>query len=603
MDRFEEAKLKIKDAVDLPEMIQGFVALTRRGRYFVGLCPFHAEKTPSFTVYPETQHFKCYGCGKAGDAFSFLMEREGLSFREAMEQLADEHQIDLEGVFGSGKGRPRAPKIDFHGALSQVRDFFSAYLKGPDGRVGREYLADRDLLEAIDDFHIGLHPAMPGALRRFADQRKLPIDVLVQAGVLGRDGRREPLLGRVIFPIVDERDRVVGFGGRILPGEVDDRRPKYINSPESPWFNKRRVLYGLRQAKTAGTRKIVVVEGYTDVIACHLVGLTGTVATLGTALTLDHAKMLSRYATDGVVLLFDGDRAGRQAAERAFRELVHTDLSVRVALLPEGRDPADLCVDGDGAETGLQRVIDTAPDALTMWFRLLRQRLDLTVDADVQRAAAECGQILGEVTNPARREALQRNMSRHLGISEGALQPGKPRRRREDPDEAPMDRPASAPVRRRPPTKFEEADCDLVACALIEPGILERPEFLELRGVGFVTPRMNDVFDWIAASREAGADSVDAMAKFVMARAGEDDAMRRFLAECIDRSRRVRDVDGTFLTLRQGRQFHYAREQAQQVRMRLNQALADGDRELADQLTEHYMTLLRKSRDPDPEPN
>lgn len=587
MDPFEEAKLKIKEATDIVELVRGYVPLSRKGRYHVGLCPFHNEKTPSFTVHQQPDFFKCFGCGIGGDEFTFLMEREGLSFREAMESLAEAASIPLDGVFGRGGSR-REPRVDVAGTLGKVREFFASYLKGPEGRVGREYLAERDLLEAIDTFDLGLAPAVPGQLRAFGQRHDLPTDVLVQAGVLGRDGRREPLLGRVVFPIQDERGRVVGFGGRVLPDGSDDRRPKYVNSPESPFFNKRRLLYGLRQVKLAGTRRIIVVEGYTDAIACHLAGFTGTVATLGTALTLDHAKMLERYATEGVVLLFDGDRAGRQAAERAFRELVHTPLDVKISLLPEGRDPADLCDRGE-----LEACIDEAKDALTVWFRLLRQRLDLTNDAQVQRAAGECERILGEVENPARAQALQRRMEAQLGLGDGALRPGQPRRRRQ-PDDGPA---PAQPVPPPAPSKLGESDIDLVACLLADSTLASDADAIEeILGAGCSVNRVRDIVGWVREGREAGRTERAALSDYVLARAGDDDALKRFLLESVDRSTRFRDPRGIFLKLRQGRQVFFAREQARQVRVQLQQALAEGNQELADQLTEHYMACLRQAK-------
>lgn len=708
MDRFEEAKNKIKEATDLVELVQGYAPLTRAGRYFKGLCPFHDEKTPSFTVHPDTQHFKCFGCGVAGDVFTFLMDRDGVTFREAMEQLAESAGVSLEGVFGQGK-RPRGPKVDVHGALDQVREFFGAHLRSADGRAGREYLADRDLLAAIDDFDLGLHPTAQGALRAFAEQRKLPTDVLVQAGVLGRDGRREPLLGRLVFPIMDERGRIVGFGGRVLPGMPADR-PKYVNSPESPFFNKRRLLYGLRQVKDAGTRRVVVVEGYTDVIACHLAGLTGAVATLGTALTLEHAKLLERYALEGVVLVFDGDRAGRQAADRAFRELVHTRLNVKMVLLPEGSDPADLCKrENDQVPSRLETLLEGADDAVTTWFRLLRQRFDLTNDADAERAAAECTAILAEIESDARREALAQNMARYLGLQDSkTLRPARLRPRRgagrssgggasgasgsgrrgtgggqsgrvdyvssvasgggggpggdfpevpffDDPSMQPpleaMDfealeagatgpavpasseegagpvgsgqggsrvggsgvggpgrggggrsaggRPAGPRPGQRPPPKLIEADLDLVACLAASPALLDEDAFEEVVEDGtFVVPRVDEVLRWIDAARLNGAESLDAIAPLLFTRAGEDRSMARFLAEAVDRAKRIRDPQSMFLKLRQDRKAQFVKEEVRRTRVRLQAALADGDQALYDELTAHYLKLLQSIGSP-----
>ncbi len=433
MDRFEEAKLRVKDGTDLVTLIEGYVPLRPRGRSLVGLCPFHPEKTPSFTVYPDTQHFKCYGCSKAGDAFTFLMEREGLSFVEAFEWLAEKANVSLEGVFSgkrSGVGGNEAR--DAAKVLALVRDWFRQMLETSQGSGARAYLAGRGLEESAGTFKLGFSPPS-GALRAFAKSHDLPRKVLEQAGVVRSSGA-EPFASRLMFPIEDERGRVVGFGGRVLDGVTPPRPdgsapPKYLNSPESPYFNKRRVLYGLRHVKEAGTRRLVVVEGYTDVMACHQAGFTGAVATLGTALTADHAKLLERYASDGLVLLFDGDTAGRRAAERAFAELLESRIEVRMALADEGLDPADMVIARPGSDANVaaagrvefQTLLDEARDALAVWFKLLRARLDFSQPVHFQKAAAECSRLLRVVEDPVRQTALLQAMARHLGIAPSVL--------------------------------------------------------------------------------------------------------------------------------------------------------------------------------------
>jgi DNA primase len=425
MDRFEEAKAKIKDAVDLVSLVERYLPLKRAGRNMVGLCPFHAEKTPSFTVAPATQHYKCFGCGKAGDVFSFLMEREGLDFRTAFEQLAERAGVSIDGVFKGGGQDQRGARTATAQTLATVNAFFQASLQSGAGEAARAYLDRRGLLVAAESFGLGFHP-LGGELLRFAQARKLPVDVLQASGLIGRDGQREMFAGRVMFPIVDEGGRIVGFGGRVLAA---GQEPKYLNSPESPFFNKRRLLFGLRQVKQLAVRKLVVVEGYTDVIACHLAGVTGAVATLGTSLTQDHARLLLRYAHDGVVLLFDGDRAGRQAAERALRELCNVELPVRIAFLDEGIDPADLLqVAPGGSEEAtangrarMAEILAQAEDPIVAWFKLLRQRYDFQDAVASTQAATECAQLLAVVESPVRREAMLRRMAPWFGGDEGAL--------------------------------------------------------------------------------------------------------------------------------------------------------------------------------------
>ena len=601
MDRFEEAKQRIKDGVDLVDLVQADVPLQRRGRLQVGLCPFHAEKSPSFTVYADTQHYKCYGCGVSGDVFTFLMEREGLSFREAMEILAERVGVSLEGVFGKG-GRRDARREAAHESLARVRDWFETVLYEDEGAPAREYLERRGLLELAEEFGLGAHPSAPGRLVELARRHDLPKDVLGQAGLLTRDGR-EPMRGRVMFPITDERGRVVGFGGRVLPDPNippdQDERPKYRNSPESPFFNKRRLLYGLRQVKRAGDRRVIVVEGYTDVIALHRAGFTGAVATLGTALTRDHSRLLERYATDGVVLLFDGDRAGRRAADRAFRELVHTALPVRIALLPEGVDPADLVAvepsrsadERDAGRRDLELLLERADDALTTWFRLWRSAVDLTADANVQRVATECGRILAEVENRARRESLRRAMATHLGLSEAAIPiPDRAPRRRDD-DGEPV---PAAPPRPRPVAsdKGAEADLDLLACVLRDSALVGAVDELP----GEFPAWLGKFLGWVRAAVDGGqATSYEALVKVLFGRVGEEPELRRYLDETVERARRVRDPRVTFEQLRHGREVFFAKQEAARLKRQVQQALADGDAAAADALTRQLTELLRRS--------
>ncbi|MFK7742579.1 MAG: DNA primase [Planctomycetota bacterium] len=453
MDRFEDAKLRILEGTDLVALVESYMPLKQRGRNFVALCPFHAESSPSFTVDREKQFFRCYGCGKYGDAFTWLMERDGLTFREAMEQLADQVGVSLEGAFKSGRSDSAAKTQKArtaYEALAQVADWLHRQLLAPEGELARNYLDQRGLSEAMAPWLLGYHPAAgedrrAGALTAFAREQQLPFEVLEQAGLI-KNGR-EMFAGRLIFPIVDERGRTVAFGGRIVPGAPgseqrpgsDYKPPKYLNSPESPFFHKRRVLYGLRAAKQAAERRLVVMEGYTDVIACHLAGFTGAVASLGTAFTSEHARTVERYADQGLVLMFDGDRAGKQAAERAQRELVNSRLDVRIAMVgstsstasnePAPKDPADIVLPrpGEDEELVIERrarfadLLDGAQDSLTIWFRLLRQRLDLTQAVHVETAARECAALLELVEVQVRRDALVNEMARHLDVPAQSL--------------------------------------------------------------------------------------------------------------------------------------------------------------------------------------
>lgn len=629
MDRFEDAKLRVKEATDLVALIESYLPLKPRGRYLIALCPFHPEKTPSFTVYPDSQHFHCYGCGKAGDVFTFLMEREGLSFREAMETLADRAKISLDGVFGRGdQTAPRGP--DPTQVLGEVRSFFQAALFANGGAVARSYLEGRGLGAAIEPWALGFHPSRPGALQRFAQERRLPRDILEAAGLLR--GNREPFAGRVLFPIEDERGRTVGFGGRLVPGldvarsdSADYAPPKYLNSPESPFFNKRRVLFGLHRAKQAGSRRIVVMEGYTDVIASHLAGFTGAVATLGTAFTRDHARTVERYATEGLVLLFDGDRAGFQAAERAMRELVNSRLPVRIALMADAKDPGDFLVARAGEDPDLVTerrarfadLLDGAEAALPMWFRLLRRRLDLSQAVHVEAAARECGTLLALVDNDLRRAALLDEMARHLAMPVAALERMLPKvaARREDPATAAGKASAAAPTtgagtattgtasagtaRSGPPVPpararlgpVQQAELDLLACVLRQPALAA-----QVGDESFVHAAAGALMALARQAIAAGRSQTDELLRFVFALVQEQPELQRTLAEAADRSNAIPDPAAFFAGLQQGRRRLSTQQHVRNLRQRLQAATDAGDAAAVAELTRALVDALRQDR-------
>lgn len=633
MDRFEDAKLRVKDATDLVALIESYVPLKPRGRQFVALCPFHAEKSPSFYVTPDKQFYHCFGCGKNGDVFTFLMEREGLTFREAMETLAERAKISLEGVFGrSDDDAKRGP--DVHQILGEVRTFFQKALHGPGGQLARDYLEQRGLTAAIDSWALGYHPYPQGALRAFAQQRRLPTQVLEDAGLL-RNGR-EPYAGRVIFPIEDERGRVVGFGGRLLPGgpgsesNGDYTPPKYINSPESAHFHKRTVLFGLHRAKQAGARRIIVMEGYTDVIASHLAGFPGAVAALGTSFTQEHTRKIERYATEGVVLLFDGDRAGHQAAERAMRELVNSPLQVRIALMSEAKDPGEVLVARPGEDPDLVTerrmrfadLLEGADDALATWFRLLRQRLDVSQAAQLEAAARECGQLLTLVDNDLRRQGYLQEMARHLAVPPQMLErmlktmvrrpaapvAATPSRAPAGPSsqsparsgeivgdgQAAAPAPASMPARMSPTMTAEH---ELLACVLHQPSLLQATaEGVDPVPGPFEAPAVAELLsmvrDAIALGRLTGADVV----RYLFTRCADRADLRQWIATASQRGEGISDPAAFLAALQRGRQRQVGMRNARTLRQQLQQALSVGDRQTADRLTQQLVEQLRQER-------
>lgn len=613
MERFEEAKLRIKEATDLVALIESSLPLKSRGRNLTALCPFHAENSPSFSVNREGQFFHCFGCGKSGDVFTWLMERDGYTFREAMEVLADRAGISLEGVFESGPRQQRKGP-DPYEVLAEVAAWFHRVLLVQEGRAALDYLEGRGLGPAIEPWRLGYHPRA-GALLRYAQEHDLPRDVLEDAGLL-RNGR-EMFVGRAMFPIDDERGRTVAFGGRIVPGapgsegDGDYKPPKYYNSPESPLFRKRRVLFGLHKCKQAGERRLVVMEGYTDVIACHLAGFRGAVATLGTSFTHEHSRIVERYATAGVVLMFDGDRAGLQAAERAQRELVNCRLPVRIALMsdaqdggPQAKDPADVVTarPGEDPELVVERrarfadVLDGAEDSLSVWFRLLRRRLDLSQNVNLETAARECAQMLSLVEEPVRREALTQEMARHLAVPPATLErllQKVQRARPVSPEAADGEaRPAVAPP--APLSLTERTEVDLLACVLARPALLVDLDFsaddpLESAGV---TTLLSMASDGAAVGRTTTAE----LLRYLFARAAEQPELQRLLALAAQRSEQLGDPAESLAALREGRRRLTNEPKKRTLRQQLQQALAAGDRARAAELQAQLLGVHRADR-------
>ena len=361
----DEILQQIRDRVDIVDLIGRHVTLKKAGRSYKGLCPFHNEKTPSFNVNPDRQAYYCFGCQEGGNALTFVMNIEGLTFPEAARALARDVGIEIPETARSGEAG-LSERLYAANELAQ-----SVYRKGlaVPGNPGAAYLERRGLdAETSLRFGLGFVPDRWDTVATALREARIPAEIGEKAGLLAprsSGGHYDRLRGRVTFPIQDVRGRVVGFGGRALGA---DQEPKYLNSPESPIFHKRSGFYGFPMAlePIRRTDRAVVVEGYFDLIALHRAGVEGVVATCGTALSEDHAKGLRRR-TRQVVLLFDGDEAGQRAMQRALEVLLPSGLRVRAALLPSGQDPDDF-LSTAGAEA-LRALVDSAPPALELAIR------------------------------------------------------------------------------------------------------------------------------------------------------------------------------------------------------------------------------------------
>ncbi|GGN96700.1 DNA primase [Saccharibacillus kuerlensis] len=404
---------------DIVETVGRFVHLTKQGKYMKGLCPFHSEKTPSFTVTPDRQIFYCYGCGMGGNAIKFRMEIEGLSFPEAVKIMAEEAHIPFQNT----GGKPESPQDRETGRLLQAYEwsekFYHFLLKNTEhGRPALEYLRGRGIGDKlIDQFRIGFAPDRWDTLVQFLDKRSFDLAEMEKGGLISArqsgDGYVDRFRSRIIFPIANRSGKTIAFAGRIL----GEGHPKYVNSPESRLFNKSRVLYNFDQARSAirKQRQVILFEGYGDVIAAWEAGVHNGVATMGTSLTEQHAAMI-KTAADEVLVCYDGDNAGQNAALKSIPILEQAGLQVKIAMLPPGVDPDDY-IRSHGKERFMRQVVEDA--ASTTKFRLANLRRNYKLSEESGRLDyAKAGlPVIAALSSPTEREVYLRELSSEVDIS------------------------------------------------------------------------------------------------------------------------------------------------------------------------------------------
>jgi len=408
---------QVRDATDLVEVASDHVKLKKRGRKYEGLCPFHEEKTPSFSIDNEKGLFYCFGCHAGGDAIKFVMELERLNFPEAVERLARQFGVHLPPASPDARRR-RQTSDRLRTVLEEAQHWFTEQLDSPAGAGARSELERRGYgKETWRDFGFGYAPDDWRQLLEHLERRH-PQGVIIEAGLAVQpDSGKNPydrFRGRLTFPVRDSEGRLIAFGGRIL----GDGEPKYLNSPESVLFHKRSTLFCLDRARRAiaDDAEAVVVEGYFDCFSLHLVGITNVVATLGTALTSDHARLLRRrLGADGrVVLCYDADSAGRRAAATGAKVLLEAGVAVAVIGLPPGTDPDDV-VHSQGGDA--MREILGNPSSLVEF--LVQDLPDER--AARQREAAELATLIGSARDPHIRDELFLELTQRMGFSEGVL--------------------------------------------------------------------------------------------------------------------------------------------------------------------------------------
>lgn len=411
---------QLRANTDIESVISPYVNLRRRGKNLVGLCPFHNEKTPSFTVYPENGSFYCFGCGVGGDVITFVRRMENLDYMEAVKQLADRVGMALpEDGYDDTLAKKRTAVLAANRAAAK---FFHSQLFTDRGRHALNYFLDRGLtMKTIRHFGLGFAPDDWRALKNHLNEQGFDDILLESANLLRRSDKRgkvsyyDNFRNRVMFPIIDPRGNVIAFGGRVL----DDSKPKYINTSDTLVYKKSNGVFALNFAKNGNDGKLIIAEGYMDVIALHQAGFTNAVACLGTALTKEQANLLSRYA-DEIILSYDADEAGQKATARALGIFGTTGMEIKVLRLTGGKDPDEII-----KKYGAQRFRDIINGAANdTEYRLLRARqgIDLSTDDGKVKYLSAATEVLAGIPSPVEVDVYASRLANELGVDKLAIE-------------------------------------------------------------------------------------------------------------------------------------------------------------------------------------
>ncbi len=411
-------ELKLRN--DISDVVSSYVSLKRAGRNMVGLCPFHGEKTPSFTVYPESGSFFCFGCETGGDVITFIMKQENLDYAEAVRFLAQRVGLDVpEGGFDDSMSRLR---MRVYEANREAARYFYSALYSPGGRAGLDYFYSRALSDrTIRHFGLGYADDNWTSLCSHLKSKDFSESELVAANlaVRRRDGNGiyDRFTSRVMFPIIDLRGNVIAFGGRILT----DEKPKYLNTSDTPVFKKSANLFSLNNAKNSGTRTLILCEGYMDVIAVCQAGIPNAVATLGTALTAEQAMLMKRYS-DEVILCYDSDEAGQRATSRAIPILRNAGLNVRVLTIPNGKDPDEFIrsreADGPAA---FRALLEKSGNDVEYRLQKLKQNYNTDLPEGRVGYLEEASKILAAIDSPIERDIYASRLCKEFELDKGAF--------------------------------------------------------------------------------------------------------------------------------------------------------------------------------------
>jgi DNA primase len=418
----EEKVSEIRDRSSILEVVSDYVTLKKTGKNYKGLCPFHSEKTPSFMVNEEKQIFHCFGCGEGGDVFTFLMKAGHFSFPQAVEELAKRYGVKLPARELSATQKKEMAKREVLFQINQIAsEYFQDLLtKRREGEEGRRYLSQRGISQDVIAEHgLGYSTDRWDGLVQHLQEKKVSLELAWELGLIfpkRREGWYDAFRGRILFPIFDLHQRIVGFGGRV----IKEGEPKYLNSPESTIYHKGEILYGLQVAKRYAAEKdcVIIVEGYFDLLTLHQYGMKYSVATLGTALTTQHIRTLKRY-TKNLITLFDADQAGTQATLRSLPLLLEEEMVGKTIILPKGEDPDGFLRKGNLEDFGKR--LERAVPLIDFFFERMMKTYDVKfVDGKV-RVAKEGMALLGKIPDKIRRDFYMKALAERLDVKESFL--------------------------------------------------------------------------------------------------------------------------------------------------------------------------------------
>ncbi len=570
---------EIKHSADILEIISDAVVLKKAGRNYIGLCPFHSEKTPSFTVSPDKQMFHCFGCGEGGNVFTFVMKQEGMTFPEAVRFLAKRYGIVIiEQALSSGSKKQMGERDVLFQINHQAMEFFHHALLDPQiGTAALSYLNGRGLSPRIlTDFKLGY--AQPGwdHLTNFFSKKRVDLTLVEKAGLISRrqnrSGYYDRFRDRVIFPIVNPYHQVVGFGGRVL----NDSLPKYLNSPETALYSKSRSLYGLFQAKSfcRQTEEVFIAEGYMDLLSLHLHGIQNSVATLGTAMTEEHIRLLKGVSRK-ITLVYDSDQAGIKAAQRCVElfKAHHQLEDIRILVLPEGHDPDTYLL-----EFGTESFINAARDASGVFSFMMNvaiKKHGLSLEGKL-RIIQEMAEPLSSLTDGLIRISAIKEIAERTGIDESAIQ------------EKIRDKSLRRPFREKPagnaPDSGNKFNKHLIAMMLQFPVII--PDLIEKNLVETISDPLlkaigNDIITSYRNLNNTPEHTNDLPSIVLMA--ADNDEKKRLIAACSIQKEEW-SLEGCRKLIEQIER-NQKRDNLRSLRQRMKAAEESGEQDLLRQLT------------------